>query len=245
MDENIGRNFSPLNVCYSTTKGAFNKWVVQTDSSHQRGPETTFQEVLIVVQSGGGVGRQKFSGFSTIGADFHCCAKTKGAMDKWIWHVDSTHQRGLGTTLEELLTVVQSGVDKNARNLELGADLVNSAATRGAMDKWGWHVDLTHHRGLDTTLEEVLIVDALSSSRVRQLPLDIIQSTDPWHSQPQPERMPDIIPSSQVPNDCNTSMLPSFQLLIQMLSLPPVFASYPSPVKLWLHPLILYPNCRD
>ena len=85
MDENIGRNFSPLNFvydCYSTTKAAIDKWVVQTDSAHLRGPETTFQEVLIVVQSGG------------------------------------------------------CGGYKNTRNLEMGADLVNSAATRGAMDKW-------------------------------------------------------------------------------------------------------------
>jgi hypothetical protein len=56
--------------CYSTIKAAIDKWVVQTDSLHQRGPETTFQEVLIVVQSGGGVGRQKYSGFSKIAADF-------------------------------------------------------------------------------------------------------------------------------------------------------------------------------
>jgi hypothetical protein len=86
MDENIGRNFSPLNVydCYSTIKAAIDKWVVQTDSAHQRGPETTFQEVLIVVQSGGGVpGRQKYSESSKIGADFHCNATTKGDMDKW------------------------------------------------------------------------------------------------------------------------------------------------------------------
>jgi hypothetical protein len=50
MDENIGRNFSPLNIydCHSATKAAIDKWVVQTDSAHQRGPETTFQEVLIV-----------------------------------------------------------------------------------------------------------------------------------------------------------------------------------------------------
>jgi hypothetical protein len=58
MDENIGRNFSPWNIydCHSATKEAIDKWVVQTDSAHQRGPETTFQEVLIVVQSGGGGG---------------------------------------------------------------------------------------------------------------------------------------------------------------------------------------------
>ena len=81
------------------------------------------------------------------------------------------------------------------------------------MDKWRLQADSAHQTGLDTALEEVLIVDALSSSRItvtiRQLPLDIMQSTDP-HSQPQPETMPDIILSSQVPNDGNTSMLPSF-----------------------------------
>jgi hypothetical protein len=64
------------------------------------------------------------------------------------------------------------------------------------MDKWRLQADSAHQTGLDTALEEVLIVDALSSSRItvtiRQLPLDIMQSTDP-HSQPQPETMPDII----------------------------------------------------
>jgi hypothetical protein len=36
MDENIGRNFSPLNDYdrYSTTKAAIDKWVAQTDSAH-------------------------------------------------------------------------------------------------------------------------------------------------------------------------------------------------------------------
>jgi len=50
MDENIGRNFSPLNVydCYSTTKAAIHKWVVQTDSAHQRGLDTGLEEVLIL-----------------------------------------------------------------------------------------------------------------------------------------------------------------------------------------------------
>jgi hypothetical protein len=76
------------------------------------------------------------------------------------------------------------------------------STTNAAIDKWVVQTDSAHQRGLDTTLEEVLIVDALSSSDIRQLPLDIMQSTDP-HSQP-------IIPSSQVPNDGNTSMLPSF-----------------------------------
>jgi hypothetical protein len=85
MDENIGRNFSPLNVygCYSIAKGVIDKWAMQTDSEHQGGPETTFQKVLIIVQSGGGVGEQKYSGSSKIDADFHCSITTRSAIDKW------------------------------------------------------------------------------------------------------------------------------------------------------------------
>ena len=82
-------------------------------------------------------------------------------------------------------------------------------STKAAIDKWVVQTDSAPQRGLDTALEEVLIVDALSSSCIRQLPLDIMQSTDP-HSQPQPETMADIIPSSQLPNDGNLSMLPLF-----------------------------------
>ena len=49
MDENIGRNFSPLNVndCHST-KAAIDKWVVQMDSAPQRGLDTALEEVLIL-----------------------------------------------------------------------------------------------------------------------------------------------------------------------------------------------------
>jgi hypothetical protein len=34
---------------------------------------------------------------------------TKAAIDKWIVQVDSAHQRGLETILEEVLIVVESG----------------------------------------------------------------------------------------------------------------------------------------
>jgi hypothetical protein len=54
--ENIGRNFLPLNVydCYSTTKAAIDKWIVlQAHSAHPRGLETTLEEILIVVETGG------------------------------------------------------------------------------------------------------------------------------------------------------------------------------------------------
>src|SRR5271154_5033788 len=56
MDENIGRNFLPLNVynCYSATKAAIDKWIAHVDSAHQRGLESTLEEVLTVVQNGGG-----------------------------------------------------------------------------------------------------------------------------------------------------------------------------------------------
>jgi len=88
------------------------------------------------------------------------------------------------------------GGRKYSESSKIDADLHCSATTRSAMDKWRLQADSAHQTGLDTALEEVLIVDALSSSRItvtiRQLPLDIMQSTDP-HSQPQPETMPDII----------------------------------------------------
>ena len=69
-------------------------------------------------------GGRKYSESSKIDADFHCRATTRGAMDKWRLQADSAHQTGLDTTLEEVLTVVQSGgggVDKNARNLQKSA----------------------------------------------------------------------------------------------------------------------------
>jgi len=66
-------------------------WIPQLDSAHQRGPETTFQKVLIVVHSGGGVGGQKYSESSKIDADFHCSATTGNAMDKWRSQADSAH----------------------------------------------------------------------------------------------------------------------------------------------------------
>ena len=90
------------------------------------------------------------------------------------------------------------GGRKYSESSKIDADLHCSATTRSAMDKWRLQADSERGLDRDTALEEVLIVDALSSSRIqvtvtiRQLPLDIMQSTDP-HSQPQPETMPDII----------------------------------------------------
>ena len=55
---------------------------------------------------------------------YDCYSTTKAAIDKWIVQENSPHQRGLYTTSEEVLTVVQSGgggVDKNARNLRKSA----------------------------------------------------------------------------------------------------------------------------
>ena len=59
-----------------------------------------------------------------MGADLVNSVPTRGAMDKWRLHMDSVHQRGLDTTLEEVLTLVQSGgggVDNNTRNLRKSA----------------------------------------------------------------------------------------------------------------------------
>ena len=51
MDENIGRDFSPLNVsaCFSTTWRAMDNWLAQSDSTHQIGLGPTHHRVLIVV----------------------------------------------------------------------------------------------------------------------------------------------------------------------------------------------------
>ena len=40
-------------ACTSTTGGRMDKWILQADSAHQIGPETTLQSILIVVESGG------------------------------------------------------------------------------------------------------------------------------------------------------------------------------------------------
>src|SRR5271170_678519 len=64
MDENIGRNFSPLNVsgCTSTTSAPMDKWMPQADSAHQIGLKPTLQGILIVVESGGPGGRINAAG---------------------------------------------------------------------------------------------------------------------------------------------------------------------------------------
>ena len=85
--------------------------------------------------------KSPYSESSKIDADFHCSATTRGAMDKWRLQADSALQTGLDTTLEEVLTVVQSGgggVDKNTRlkSSKIAADFDCSATTRRAMDKW-------------------------------------------------------------------------------------------------------------
>src|SRR5271155_4896845 len=45
----IGLDFA----CTSTTGSRMDKWILQADSAHQIGPETSLQSILIVVESGG------------------------------------------------------------------------------------------------------------------------------------------------------------------------------------------------
>src|SRR5271170_1696483 len=51
-----GRNFSPSEIAdvlasLATPSRAMDKWMLQLDSACQKGPETTLEEVLIVVKS--------------------------------------------------------------------------------------------------------------------------------------------------------------------------------------------------
>ena len=78
----------------------------QVDSAHQIGAETILQGVLIVVESGGTVGKTKagrnFSP-SEIGNVFACTSTTASPMDKWMPQADSAHQIGLKTILHAVL----------------------------------------------------------------------------------------------------------------------------------------------
>jgi len=115
MDENIGRTFLLWNVyhCYSTTKGAIDKWMEQPDSTHQIGLGPTLHRVLILgwwccprwkVQSS--LGEIFTCGIWDI---FTCSSTTKGAIAEWRPKLDSTRQRGTEATLEAFLIVVESG----------------------------------------------------------------------------------------------------------------------------------------
>jgi hypothetical protein len=111
MDENVGRNFSPLNVyaCLSTTRRVMNKWIAQSDSAPQIGPEPTLKGFLIVVgtwSTGGWKSLLWLHKFSPPSFEcFGCSATTKGAMDKRRPQADSAHQIGLETSLVDFLIV--------------------------------------------------------------------------------------------------------------------------------------------
>ena len=81
------------------------KWMLQADSTHQLGPETILQGVLIVVESGGRGGWKSCRNFSLseIGPDFACASTTGNPMDKWMLQADSAHQIGLKPTLHAFL----------------------------------------------------------------------------------------------------------------------------------------------
>ena len=55
---------------------------------------------------------------------YDCYSTTKAAIDKWIAHVESVHQRGLEFIFQEVLILVGGGGGgwyKNARNLRKSA----------------------------------------------------------------------------------------------------------------------------
>jgi len=93
-------------ACNTTTSNPIDKRRPQADSAHEIGPKTTLQGVLIVVESGGTVGKTKagrnFSP-SEIGNVFACTSTTASPMDKWMPQADSAHQIGLKTILHAVL----------------------------------------------------------------------------------------------------------------------------------------------
>ena len=95
---------------------------------------------------------------------FGYSATTNGAMGKWILQLDSAHQIGPETMLQDFLIVVENGgkgENKSCRNFsapEIGNAFAYSYATRGAMEKRRWQADSAHPIGPEIPLHEILMV---------------------------------------------------------------------------------------
>ena len=99
-------------ACNTTTSDPIDKRRPQADSAHEIGPKTTLQGVLIVVESGGTVGKTKAGrNFSPleIGNVFTPTSTTSAPMGKWMLQAHLAHQIGLQPILNAVLILVESG----------------------------------------------------------------------------------------------------------------------------------------
>src|SRR5271154_541865 len=103
-------------------------------------------------------GGQNYWESSKIGGDFACSTTTRGSRDKWKWQADSARQTGLESTIQEVLTIVESGDAGGQKWSEIGEDFACIATTRRTTDKCRSQADSARQTGLDPAFQEVLSV---------------------------------------------------------------------------------------
>ena len=89
---------------------------------------------------------------------------TRAATAKWMAALDSAHQIGLSTCMEDVLMVVGACHHWILKNSEISHVSIYISTTRGAMVKRTAELDSAHQIGLFMSLEDVLIVVGVSSS---------------------------------------------------------------------------------
>src|SRR5436190_16798320 len=119
------------------------------DSAHQIGLSTSLAGVLIVV---GGSSSLDFK-ISEIGHVSMYISTTKGAMAKRMTALDSGHQIGLSTCMEDVLIVVGGSSSLEFKNSEIEADFDHISTTRGAMVKRTTALYSAHQISLSTYME--------------------------------------------------------------------------------------------
>src|SRR5436190_10352438 len=93
-----------------------------------------------------------------IGDVFASTLGSSGDTGKWIAPVDSAHQIGLSTCMEDVLIVVGGSSSLDLKISEIGHVSIYISTTRGAMAKRMMPFDSAHQIGISTCMEDVLIV---------------------------------------------------------------------------------------
>jgi hypothetical protein len=171
-DEKGWRNFSCSEIgdvfaCTTTTSNRINKRRVQAYLAHQTGLKTTIHAVLIIVESGDTGGWKSWRNFSPLGIGdvFACITTTSDPINKRMAQAYSAHQIGLKPTLHALLIAGcwcfirwWRNFGRNFLPSDFGDVLATPATTSRAMSKWMLWLDSAGQKGLEITLEGILIV---------------------------------------------------------------------------------------